>query len=327
MVLTIPGVEQVDPHELILSTHLDDLPDKEGHGAEDNGVGVAALLEMARVLRYNQFNATIKLIWFTGEEQGRRGSTDYVQDNTSFFDDLIGVINLDMFGYDADDDGCFEIHAGNIPASYVLGDCLVNVIDAYDIPLAIDYIKEVVPSVNSDQLSFWMEDLGAIEILENHFSRISSFPYQQCGVVVDANPYTHTTNDTIENSLDIQHAFDIVKASLAASVTMAGPLGVCFNEQPFLNGYSTTRYIVLSWQNMGKYATYRLSRSLNGCEGPWEELADNISDLKYNDTPPPASELAYQIEAIAPSGACRSLPSNCATNFALSTTFLPIISK
>jgi len=327
LVLTIPGLEQVDPHELILSAHLDDLPNKDASGAEDNGVGAAALLEMARVLRYYQFNATIKLIWFTGEEQGLRGSYDYVQDNTSFFDDLIGVINLDMFGYDADHDACFEIHAGDLPASYVLGDCLVNVIDAYDLPLAFDYIKEVVLLANSDHLSFWMEELGAIEILENHFSSFSSDPYQQCGAVVDANPYNHTPNDTIENSLDIQHAFDIVKASLATSATLSGPFGVCFNEQPVVSVTSTTRYVRLDWQDMGGYTTYRINRSFTGCGGPWEKLADNISALEYYDTPYQSSELAYQVEAIAPSGVCISLPSNCATNFALSTTFLPIISK
>ncbi len=325
LILTIPGVDQVDPQKLILSAHLDDLPELNAPGAEDNGVGAAALLEMARVLRNYQFNATITLIWFTGEEQGLRGSYAYVLDNTSFFDDLIGVINLDMFGYDSDNDDCFEIHAGDLAASHILGDCLVAVIDAYDLPLSFDYIKEVVPSANSDHRSFWADGQGAIEIFENHFTSFSSDPYQQCGTVIDANPYYHTPDDTIKNSLNVGHAFEIIKASLAASATLAGPLGVCFNELPIVEATVIAPYVELDWQGMGGYTTYRISRSSTGCGGPWEELADNLSASEYSDRPFPASDLAYQVEAISPSGTCISLPGNCVTDLNLVWYLFPAI--
>ena len=324
LILTIPGQDQVDRKSLILSAHLDDLPGGTAPGAEDNGVGAAALLEIARVLRNYQFDATIKLIWFTGEEQGLRGSQDYLLDYGMFSEGLIGVINLDMFGYDSDDDDCFEIHAGTLPQSYVLGDCLIKTIDAYSLPLSYDYIKAVLPEASSDHRPFWDNGFGAIEILENHFGLQAADDYQQCGDTVDANPYHHTSNDTIANSIDVSLAFNLVKASLATAGTISEPLGACFNSSPTLLFKSSIPYINLNWERMGKLTTYRLYRSFNGCGGPWQELADNLYTDHYYDQLINAPDLAYQLEAIAPSGMCYSLPSNCVTDIPIHSMYLPL---
>jgi len=327
LILTIPGQDPVDSQELILSAHLDNLPSEDAPGAEDNGVGVAALLEIARVLRYFEFNASIKLIWFTGEEQGLRGSQAYLSDYGAFSEDLIGVINLDMFGYDSDGDGCFEIHAGDLPESYALGDCFIDSISAYELPLSYDYIKSVVPGAASDHLSFWEADFGAIEILENHFPLQVSDEHHQCGIRTDANPYYHTMNDTIANSLDIPLTFNLVKASLATVATISEPQGVCFVSQPELTLQSSVPSINLNWQHMGEWTTYRLYRSTTGCEGPWMERADNLYTTSYLDPPLPAPDLAYRLEAISPSGTCVSLPSNCVTDIAIHWFYLPLVEK
>ena len=327
LILTIPGQDQVDTKELILSAHLDDLPVGIAPGAEDNGVGAAALLEIARVMRYYTFDATIKLIWFTGEEQGLRGSQEYLLDYGMFSEDLIGVINLDMFGYDSDGDDCFEIHAGDVPESHDLGDCLINTITAYNLPLHYDYIKDPGLVAASDHLSFWQAGFGAIEILENHFSLVENDAYQQCGEDADANPYYHTENDTIDNSIDIPMAFNLVKASLAAAATIAEPQGACFETQPVLVLQSSVPSVVLNWQSMGRWITYRLYRSSSGCEGPWLELADDLYTTKYYDAPIPAEGLAYRLEAIAPSGMCYSLPSNCVTDIPIHWMYFPLTVK
>jgi hypothetical protein len=324
LILTLPGQDQIDRKSLILSAHLDDLPGGTAPGAEDNGVGAAALLEIARVLRNYQFDATIKLIWFTGEEQGLRGSQDYLADYGMFSEDLIGVINLDMFGYDSDDDDCFEIHAGTLPKSYVLGDCLIKTIDAYSLPLTYDYIKAVLPEASSDHRPFWDNEFGAIEILENHFSLQAADDYQQCGKDADANPYYHTSGDTIANSIDVPLAFNLVKASLAAAGTISEPLGACFDSRPTLSLMSSVPYVNLNWERMGKLTTYRLYRSFNGCGGPWQELADNLYTDHYFDALINAPDLAYQLEAIAPSGMCFSLPSNCVTDIQTHWVYLPM---
>ena len=48
-------------------------------GADDDASGVAAVLEMARVMSRFKFDATIQFIAFTGEEQGLLGSTHHAQ--------------------------------------------------------------------------------------------------------------------------------------------------------------------------------------------------------------------------------------------------------
>jgi hypothetical protein len=327
LILTIPGMDPVDHRELIVSAHLDDLPVQDAPGAEDNGVGAAALLEIARVLRYFQFDVTIKLIWFTGEEQGLRGSQAYLLDYGMFSEDLIGAINLDMFGYDSDGDDCFEIHAGDLSESYVLGNCLVNTLAAYEIPIAFDYLQTAVPGAASDHRPFWEHGIGAIEILENHFPVNTSDEYHQCGSYADTNPYYHSINDTIANSVDIPMAFNVVRASLATATTLAQPQGACFSSQPELTHQLSLPSVTLNWLDMGDLITYRLYRSTSGCEGPWSELADNLYTTSYLDSQMPATNLAYQLEAIAPSGMCISLPSNCVSDISIYWSFFPLVSR
>jgi hypothetical protein len=323
LILTIPGQSAVR-RELIISAHLDDLPEGNGPGAEDNGVGAAALLEMARVLRYYQFEVTLHLIWFTGEEQNLRGSREYLLDYGMFAEYLIGVINLDMFGYDSDDDDCFEIHAGGLTDSYILGDCLVNSITAYSLPLKFDYIKNPELVAASDHLSFWEDGFGAIEILENHFTLQAADAYHQCGEHADANPYYHTSDDTVANSIDVPLAYNLVKASLATAATISEPLGACFDTQPVLTLMSSIPYVNLHWERMGTMVSFRLYRSFNGCGGPWQKLGDYLNTDHYYDYPTDVTGLAYQLEALAPSGMCYSLPSNCITDISIYRTYLPL---
>jgi hypothetical protein len=67
-------------------------------GANDNASGVAAMLEIARILKNIDMNYTIRFIAFTGEEQnlwGSRAYADYALTNKM---DIVLVINLDEIG-------------------------------------------------------------------------------------------------------------------------------------------------------------------------------------------------------------------------------------
>ncbi len=71
-------------------------------GAEDNASGTAALLEIARVLQDRRVASTIRLIAFSGEEQGLVGSDAYVsylQSGSRELDRVKGVYIMDMIGY------------------------------------------------------------------------------------------------------------------------------------------------------------------------------------------------------------------------------------
>lgn len=68
-------------------------------GANDNGSGVAALLEMARILSTRPHRSSIIFVAFSAEEIGRIGSINFVRDYIKANNiELSAVINLDIIG-------------------------------------------------------------------------------------------------------------------------------------------------------------------------------------------------------------------------------------
>lgn len=94
-----------------LTAHYDSRSDMEGFedyfnfapGADDNASGVAALLEIARIINQENIQPikTLVIDFFAAEEQGLRGSWDRIEKiSTPFWkEDIKAVINLDMIGY------------------------------------------------------------------------------------------------------------------------------------------------------------------------------------------------------------------------------------
>ncbi|MGE5224821.1 MAG: M28 family metallopeptidase [Omnitrophica WOR_2 bacterium] len=219
LVLTIFGTEH--PEQIVMLTaHLDDTSpyyerNTSAPGADDNATGSATLLEAARVLQGHPLRRTVRLIWFTGEEQGLLGSSAYVADHA--LTGVVGVINLDMFGYDNDNDRCFELHVGTLPASDLLGRWFAGAIHAFGINLKYDYITSGATR-SSDHRSFWDKNVAALEVLENYQN--NNDPAGCVGS--DWNPYYHTTSDTYDR-LNLPFSFDVARAALAAFFTLANP--------------------------------------------------------------------------------------------------------
>lgn len=77
--------------------HLDSVHD--GPGINDNGSGVAALLEMARIFADSNEPGTFRFAFWAAEEEGLHGSRDYVLGLTLEERQHIGFyLNLDMLG-------------------------------------------------------------------------------------------------------------------------------------------------------------------------------------------------------------------------------------
>jgi Zn-dependent M28 family amino/carboxypeptidase len=227
LVLTLPG--ETRPHEMvILSAHLDSTSPTSSQlapGADDNAGGAAALLEAARVFQTLHFERTIRLIWFTGEELGLVGSSAYMKDHPT--SNIVGVINMDMFSYDSDNDHCFELHVGTLPQSDAVGQCFAQTIAAHQIPLKFDYINSPHALSSSDHGSFWAANVGAVEVGENFLT------YGTPGgcVGADQNPNYHKATDTIE-FLNLEYGFAITQAALATVYAMAGPV-----DKPFIQSF------------------------------------------------------------------------------------------
>ena len=99
-----PGVERnvvadlpgEDAREKVLMTaHFDDWDPAEG--ANDNGAGVAVVLEAARIFKRLGIRPkhTIRFVFFSGEEQLSNGSRAYIERHNDELDDTRAVFNID----------------------------------------------------------------------------------------------------------------------------------------------------------------------------------------------------------------------------------------
>ncbi len=94
VIADLPGIEL--PYEfVIVGGHLDSTA--QGDGATDNGTGVAAIMEAARLLVESraQPRRTIRFILFGGEEVGLVGSRAYVEDHPDVIPATSAVYVLD----------------------------------------------------------------------------------------------------------------------------------------------------------------------------------------------------------------------------------------
>lgn len=220
IIVTFPGT--VSPDEQILYTaHYDSCvaltdvnPLELAPGANDNGTGVAALLEAMPTFAKTSFDKTVKVIFFSGEENMMQGSLAYVAAHSS--DNILGVINMDMFGNDPEDERCFEIHVGTLEDSDPLGRAFAAAIADYNIPLTYDYFQYVAYELG-DHTPFWQRGIPAMTAMEN-FTQDST--PGGCG----PRPYPknwHAPTDFIAD-VNIPYAFDIARAGTITVLRLAG---------------------------------------------------------------------------------------------------------
>ena len=101
---TLKGTDATDNRVLIISGHLDsratDVMDSsiDAPGANDDGSGVAAMMELARIMCKREFPFTIVFVAVVGEEQGLYGAK-YLADKAKEQQwNVIAMINNDMIG-------------------------------------------------------------------------------------------------------------------------------------------------------------------------------------------------------------------------------------
>jgi hypothetical protein len=217
LIVTLPG--RLYPGQSVLMTaHLDSRSESSwlrAPGADDNASGAAALLEAIRLMHTRSFDRTVRFIFFSGEEQGLYGSQAYVDSHST--SGIVGVINMDMYGYDGDNDQCFELHVGRLSASDQIGQCFDEALPAYQPNLNLDYLQANALR-DSDHAPFWDKQVGAVMVTENF-----SYQTQPGGCRgQDRNPYYHSTGDTLQH-MNLPYGFEIFRLSLAGLASLAGP--------------------------------------------------------------------------------------------------------
>ncbi len=183
----------------IICAHYDDKPDQPAPGADDNASGTAVVLEAARILSQVPTPSTIIYALWDEEEIGLVGSTHFAQQAFQSGENILGVINLDMLGWDENNDGLFDIHTRPIANSVELANLTVFLHNYYNIGLTPIIYNE--GTYSSDHASFWHQGYSAIFLIEALRGG-------------DFNPFYHTSDDRIAN-FNLHYFYALSKLAVA----------------------------------------------------------------------------------------------------------------
>jgi hypothetical protein len=193
--------------QIIVCAHYDDLPAVGlAPGADDNGSGSVTVLESARILSQIQTPYTIIYALWDEEESGRVGSTHYAQQAAQAGEDIIAVVNLDMIGYDSDNDGLMDIYTGPVANSVQLANLVDDLQNIYNLGLSPVIYNPGTPF--SDHRSFWDQGYTSVGFSE-------AFYYG-----IDLNPYYHTSEDRIIH-FNMDYFFAMAKLTVASVAHLA----------------------------------------------------------------------------------------------------------
>jgi Zn-dependent M28 family amino/carboxypeptidase len=176
-------------------------------GANDNGSGVSAIIEMARVLANENLRHSIQFVFFSGEEQGLLGSKSYAKYIKENGMDLYRLVNLDMIGY--------PFFAPN------------TVIIERDNNTNVKHNQVMENDTESIEFGEMMKDMTSAVGLQFHLDSIydSDYePFEAKGYVVIGaydgsadsinNPHYHSSSDIPEN-IDWDYLTSVTKLVLA----------------------------------------------------------------------------------------------------------------
>lgn len=192
------------PDEIILiGAHYDTVAGSPG--ANDNGSGVASLLEIARLLSAAEPERTIRLVAFVNEEEPffitrQQGSMYYAKRARRRGDDIRLMISLETMGYYSSepnsqhypplfryfypDRGDFIAFVSNFRSRRLKNKLARAFREATDFPLHHVATSGLIPGVAwSDHLSFWLRGYRALMVTDTAFYRY---------------PYYHGPDDTPE---------------------------------------------------------------------------------------------------------------------------------
>lgn len=248
---------------VIICGHYDDMPSgTTAPGADDNASGTVCVLEAARLLKNINLPYTVVFAAWDEEERGLYGSIAYADTAYARGDSIIAVLNFDMIAYDGNNDGQLDVNTNS--ASLPLANEYAQIVSLYQPTL----IPQVTTSLNggSDHQSFQNKGYKAILAIEDNS---------------DFTPYYHTVNDTY-SSLNKPYFIKMVKAAIAALVTIAGDYKITISHTPVATGPSTaSRTAIATIKSSYKIATGsnqpRLYYSVNN--GAYSYVTPSYSNL------------------------------------------------
>eukprot|EP00038_Savillea_parva_P022255 m.37175 g.37175 ORF g.37175 m.37175 type:complete len:466 (+) comp5496_c0_seq1:2786-4183(+) len=183
--------------------------DKEARapGADDNGSGSSAILELAKIIDESgvEFEYTLVLCLFSGEEQGLLGSRAYANHLADQGDvDVVAMFNADMLGYKLPDVEVTISFKDRSIANWLLETC-----KAYSALYLPKYKTGESSSCCSDYMSFHEAGFPAVGFFENT-AAASNYPHY------------HKSTD-LPSEINQENIEVLSKAFVASIVSYAGP--------------------------------------------------------------------------------------------------------
>lgn len=201
VVVTLPG--SIHPDSLcIMGAHYDCILDDEdptvnAPGANDNASGVAAILEIARVMKHHNYapRTTIELVAFAAEELDLYGSADYATKVSNSGKKVSMMLNADMIAYEpsADPDQ-WKVNIMNYDNSEELQYRAVQVANAYT---SLTPVNDNTWIEEGDSFSFYQRGFEAVFFICN-----------------SDDPYYHTAND-VTARCNFAYCREVAKLSCA----------------------------------------------------------------------------------------------------------------
>ena len=201
IIATLPGVDTTSDATYIVGAHYDSTSTDPNNapGAMDDAIGVAIVMELARIMSQYQFSHTLKFALWNWEEDGPwKGSTEYVRyaNNTNMNIPL--YINLDPFCFDPLGKLILDINTNQ--QSKWASDMITEYNALYGINFTLHYNIDVG---NGDFKAFWAGGYTALNF--------NSGPRP---------PGYHTPTDTIDK-ISFAHAAKLTQLSISLLAGLA----------------------------------------------------------------------------------------------------------
>jgi len=224
---------KTNPNDIyLICAHYDSVSN---YCADDNATGTAAVLEVARILSTQCLENTIIYALWDEEEIGLRGSNFYANYAETNNLNILSVINMDMIGYDSDQDGQpgdndFDIDVRDLHGSLTIKDDLLALLNTYTFnlnPIVVD-----PGTTASDHASFWGKGFPAVLVGESWETS-------------DETIYYHSSADRL-STLDLPYFKELTKLVTAYMATKGNLLAIN-------NSVTTTSTFITANQNGANY--------------------------------------------------------------------------
>lgn len=155
--------ERLKEEYVLFGSHHDHNGTREGriyNGADDNGSGTVAMLELAQALQIERPKRSVIFVWHTAEEKGLWGSRYFVEHSPIPVEKMSAELNMDMICRN-DPDHLYIIGSNKLSSEL---DAIINAVNDRNIGLNLDYKYEDPQHP------------------DNFFFRSDQYPYIQYGI-------------------------------------------------------------------------------------------------------------------------------------------------